>query len=836
MPSYSNEVLDNRPIQYYTFSGSSGYSDKSPNGYDISVTGSNYITSLDGIGIAAHYFASSVSINSIPNPTKCFSSNSPNNIFTINFWHHPTANISSYNPTTIFKTSGEKILSSFDDTCYVEFVSNSYKLVIVEPSGKKNYASVDNIDMTSPNHVSIISSGTKISIVVNNIYSSPITLSNSFSYTTSNTLKINSKCISNFSVFNYILSPQDIYQMLVAGLKHEDLMYVSDKDDGIYYPMFKDKKYIAFQDKVDKDDFDYAQTTNLVVDKNGFITLRGYDLIRYTDSTDVDYFPAISSKKATISSGKFLKLDSVVNMLGYAAGSTRVTLDVGLNKTKKQNIFTILLNSATYSYNWYIDTDNKLKVEEILNGASTIYTYNLANLNATVSFDFIFYRDNIYVITADTTSPFTKNIRQVYLDGVNLVNSIPINISISNDSSVYFGTGTDLVGGEQVLISDIIFHNYLPIALADYTVIQNSDLTSNYYVGDLSTSTCAYTFYDDAGNNKSTLGPRVQGSMVYSVPFMYDGQYDGSFVEFDLPNDGDSSITTSYTGTGGTGGTAGGTLFNKYQLTSINPGGTLGSGLLTFNINLKTQDLFYNKPKFSKIFYGVYSEPISNFESDTHTNNIYTNAGVRHFTNQQYDNVNLSSLLSGVAIPNENGLQIPYSLNTSIEFLFNTSSGITGTSGNYLIYSNTATGSTGITGNAKYLTLSNTGPTGAGLVIKNNNFDYAYINGTTLSSGNSTTLNSYGQHHVIAVNSTTFNTAVYLNSNGLFKQSPNSGSGSISYRNISTYNYALSAAQVADHYEVALGYKKISLGSGGSIGTSETQNIFLYSYAWSTSQ
>lgn len=832
MASYSKEVMNNRPVQYYTFSGPSGNIDMSYHNHDISVTGSSYITSLDGIGIVPNYYASSVLIDNLPNPVNCFSSKSPDNLFTINFWHHPTANTISYTPTQVFKTSGEKIISSFDDTCYLECVSNSYKLVIVEPSGKKNYASVDNIDINSPCQISIVSNGNDITLIVNNKMGKKIKLSDSFSYTESDTLKINSKCISNLSIFNKNLTSDAIFAMLVAGIREEDNFNIFSEDAGIHYPMFKDKISIGVDGQVDQYDFDYAYTNNLIVDKNGYITFKQYENIKYTDLEGIDYFPSISSNKATVESGKFLQLSNIKEMLGYDVGAVRVSLDIGLNKAKKQNIFAISMNSDTYSYNWYIDTDNILKVDEIINGLSSTYTYNLSGLNAKTSFDFIFYRDNIYVVTANTGSPYTKNIRQVYLNGVDLVDSIPTIFLVSEGSSARFGTLDDLLGGEPVLVSDIIFYNYLPLTSSNFDGVQNADLVSDYYIGDLTKSTCAYTFYDDSNANKPTLGPRVQGVMQYSVPLIYDGVYDGSFVEFDLPNDGDSYITTVYSGTGATGGTLGATLYNKYQLTSINSGGTLGSGVLTFNVNLKTQDLSYHQPKFSKIMYGLYIDPTGNFKSENHTDLIYTDNAKKYFTNQQYDYVMFSDLSSGVTLHGENGLQIPHGPNKSLEFLFNASVGVTGGTGCYLLYSNTATGSTGTTGAAKYLTLKNTSTGGSGLVVKNYNYDYAYINGVTLSSGNSTTLNSYANHHVIAVNSTTFNTSAYLNSDGLFKNSPNSVGGVVSYRNVCAYDYELSMPQVTNHNDIVRGYKKISLGNAGTIGTLETQGATLYSYSW----
>ena len=765
--AYIDTVLAKNPIQYCTLTGSSGATNLVGN----TANDMTSFTAGSSMPIVAGSKIGSVTSDTVPNPMGALVSSGQSRSYTIELWGKIKGNTFSGD-----KSTAVNIISNQNGTCKIYAENSFIKFLITDTAGNTYIAWTNFNDWNEPFHLVAQYGLDGFSVTVNADAGESIQIPNTstIASTPVDTLTIDSTYVflSHYAVYSRKLTIDEINSNYAAGNKSIDKQVVTRSVGGNFYPLSKQQSTYPYIKTIGSQDFISGNLRNLILDKGGVKCIE-YPSFKTRDNTGTEVSTSYGTG-LTIGSTQhaYIPASQTVNSTtGY------IGVQVPVTSATAQKILTIYSKSYRKSWCWYLDSSLVLHLivntydtdESVL--SSTTYNYaTAATARTSQKIWFIFDSSGIKVSTWGTGLVPTTNTYNLCSGS----DTIAEQITVDPTTEILLNTDESYSGGGSAYISKAWFGNTTPTSWAG--VFADLELPEN--------TTCWYDF--TSGSNR--VNAKTQGEWTYTFNLGMDDAYYGSFIDYDLSDDGLSSVWMSYNDG------AYSKCSQKSNFPVIPFSGTFAdpitnpSGPFKIKAYLKTDDIEVNRPEINYINMYLYAD---NTLQTTGSIGPAIVSGSSVIMKPVYkDPLQSGKKLNCTFNASTGNIQLPAVTDgghQTIEFTFSTegtlaASSVLASSRNTL---NTLTNQLLINA-SRLVTVS--GPDWPNTTV--------YLNGVAVGVGGQTALTD-SINHVLIIGDRTTDKALYINSNydGTLYVSGTSKYSSYGY--VNSWDYALSTTNVA---------------------------------------
>lgn len=532
--AYTDTVLAKNPIQYCTLTGaavSSSSKDLTGNGYNIP----GYTSSTTRPPLVPGQNIGDISTVAGPNPLGVMVRAGEKRKYSIELW--ATLNGWSFGTDN---SSAKTIIQNDDATCKIYAENSFIKFLITDSDGKEYIASTNFNDWGQAFHLVASYSPDGFSISVNADISDSEVLpkSSTFKSTSSDLLTLNSTnfTLSHFAVYPKKLTTDEINSNYQAGKNFLNKNSAAKAMGANTYSLSMTDSSYAYQKTIRSNDFIVGNIRNLVLDKDAIKCVE-YKPIVVRDSSAVEVSPDYTASPAylPIASARHAKVDAIPG-LSSSSGYVGVQVKVA---AAAQQLLTIYSKAYKKSWSWYLDASRYLHLKITTydvedSSTSVIYDYqNQAPVQDNQKIWFTFDESGIKVSgwgTGGTPSGFNPNRLSGTSDSY--VDNLVQQIIIDGTTELLFNTDESYAGSTGDRLYYLWIGSAVPASwTSDFTVLDDAENLSFWY---------------DLTSGKNGVNAKSQGEWTYTFDPSFQSPYYGSFVDYDLANDGLSTVKLKY--------------------------------------------------------------------------------------------------------------------------------------------------------------------------------------------------------------------------------------------------------------------------------------------------
>lgn len=532
--AYTDTVLAKNPIQYCTLTDaavSSSSKDLTGNGYNIP----GYTSSTTRPPLVPGQNIGAISTVAGPNPLGVMVRAGEKRKYSIELW----ATLNGWTFGTD-NSSAKTIIQNDDSTCKIYAENSFIKFLITDSDGKEYIASTNFNDWGQAFHLVASYSPDGFSISVNADISDSEVLpkSSTFKSTSSDLLTLNNTnfTLSHFAVYPKKLTTDEINSNYQAGKNFLNKNSAAKAMGANTYSLSMTDSSYAYQKTIRSNDFIVGNIRNLVLDKDAIKCVE-YKPIVVRDSSAVEVSPDYTASPAylPIASARHAKIDAIPG-LSSSSGYVGVQVKVA---AAAQQILTIYSKAYKKSWSWYLDASRYLHLKITTydvedSSTSVIYDYqNQAPVQDNQKIWFTFDESGIKVSgwgTGGTPSGFNPNRLSGTSDSY--VDNLVQQIIIDGTTELLFNTDESYAGSTGDRLYYLWIGSAVPASwTSDFTVLDDAENLSFWY---------------DLTSGKNGVNAKSQGEWTYTFDPSFQSPYYGSFVDYDLANDGLSTVKLKY--------------------------------------------------------------------------------------------------------------------------------------------------------------------------------------------------------------------------------------------------------------------------------------------------
>lgn len=759
---YQDVVLRQRPAMFYPMTATSLTTDASS--YSAStITGTDIWRK--GFIPQGRALKNDVVVN---NTAVIASSDRQTRQFSVDLWANPTWNTAT---GTLFDATNARIRWDNDRIIFE-----------VKDSANKWYTSWRTVPMISDvSHVCAVFNGSTIVTVVDTIPGDPVVIPANFAFGSAPstiTLKANT---GQIAIFNRASSADEIIERFLAGTSAQPFEDVCTKDGADYWDFSRRSQAFASQIIIDNQDWSEGTPYNTIVDKEGKLTLNYHPDLQFY-SSGVEATAAYSGSRITIgATGAVTKSGAgILSNSGCIIAVNVAATTPGTTKT----ILTIHNPSTGTQWRWFINSSSQLRFEVTQVDSNGNETVTTSTYDTTVGTSFNF----VVVIEKGTVRVHSGAAGLLTYNTISGVTNFPANISLNDQTMIYFGSDRNFTGPGVDSLSNIMFWNNIPV----FTSFANL----------LTLSTDRTTYYPVAAD----LSSRTSGWWEYPVVFPYVGAYEGSAVDwegsYELGAGSYGAIKMRYSATTATVTDRGSVI----PATIMANSGNLGTGVPSgpYVVRLEMSSVGANIGNFKSVTLTIFK---TNTIKSVNTDKVATFSTYAHNSRLSYDEPWRNNYWANIRLTGTCRILTPSSTFRSVEYVYRAGASDTGV----LFHANDGT-------DRRVSVSAN--------VITQTGYASMYVNGTLTSSY---TAEDGEEVHIIVIGTANITATLAVGQNA-------DGTGTtptIGIWALATYDYALDAATITEHYLASRGLVYATNSAADSLTLTEVEP-YVYALAWET--
>jgi hypothetical protein len=846
--AYADHVLSKSPTTYLTLSGDNGNLNISGRGTGVTAL-SGYTAGVFPQIVPGHE-CGTISSGSIDNPLGYFTEASRQKSYTIELWAKLKVN-----PFSGYYDTPYDIIGTSDGYTKI-YIQNSFvTFMITDSEGTVYRARVKHADFDESMHIAAVYSTSNFYIVVNGAQSEKVQIfpSDKIIKSSSTTIVVDSTnmFLSNLAMYSRPLAINEIQSNYTVGKNKLDKAMMVRLQGGSFYTLSKNKSNIVYSNKINYEDFSYGNNRNLVVESNKLKCVE-YKSLSVQDSEAFEIIPQYLS-----TTGIYVGSMSVTGSLNSLTGGYITVNATGNNLTTGSTVilsgFTptsfneeVIVKSRTANQFTYASTNSSTitgatGLVQCIAHAHISAVPGISNNNGFIGISLI-PNSSIKELLTVYSKTSSKSLTWSLTGTTGLINLIstsydsagatastttysyasPIALGSASDMWVLFnpsgirlstnGSTFNKSSGSDYVAEKVVFDTKTEVIVGagyDYKTTSTSKFPiSKIWVGDqivndVTLSNLKLTSYNNYYYDLSPTGPdlsaKTRGEWTQTFPIGTQGQYNGTYIDFDISPDSLSKVQVKYNGEASYSECVPGKF-----IPSMPYSGTLGATGITLTLQavLETSNTEKNIPEFSSADIFIYEDAFLGGDQDLGDAIVSgSNASIRssNFTpGENRKRLNTTFINNNyITVPAPTGGTLAHQ---SIEFTF----AYEGVPNNNSVICSSSNG-------LNKLSISNSGlvtisgwPTGT-----------SYLNGSVIGSG--ATAHTKSINHVLIIGSTGTTGPLYLNASV-------TGSTASSYFSSATGYLGATAGVQTSYGYLATWPIALNGATGGTAQTGQTKD------------
>lgn len=522
--AYADYVLSKGPLAYFTLSNSTGAVDITGNGNTIT----GYTAGTDSPIVPGYLCGSLTGPTGVSNDLGVLTEPGQQNKYTIELWAR--LKISAFSGT--YSTAYD-IVSTATGNSKIYIENSLVTFMLTDDSDNVYRATARHTDFDESMHIAAVYSPDGFFIAVNGVAGDVVTFPKTSKIKDgASTLRLSSTnmFVSNFAIYQKTLSISEIQENYKAGRLKLDKASMAVSQGASFYPLSKDMSAARYSDRFDIQDFPYGNIRNLKIEDDK-LTIVEYSSALVRDANTISYTPTYSSGVVLggTPNAKHLMVPGVpgLNSNGGFVGvrlttssNTREILSISSKKSRKSLTWSLNATGPTGTLSLVSKTYD---VSGVVQGTPSTYLYSTTLPTGTKDIWFL----------ADSSG--------VRVSAPSLANNTFNQVSSSDYvyETILIDDSTEVILGAD--------DNYASTASTTTPFLglwMGANIPSSVVFADLKDTSVNNSKYD--WSSSADMTAKTRGEWTYTFTISTDGDYSGSYLDFDLSPDSKSKVQIKY--------------------------------------------------------------------------------------------------------------------------------------------------------------------------------------------------------------------------------------------------------------------------------------------------